>query len=45
MRKNISESAVHKSLIQTATRMEMLGYDSNEISKVNGLSLEEVEKI
>lgn len=41
----ISESAVHKSLIQTATRMKMLGYDSNEISKVTGLSLDEVERI
>ncbi len=39
----IYESAVHKNLIQTATRMKSLGYDTNEICKITGLSRDEIE--
>lgn len=43
--KVLSESAVHKSLIQTATRMKKDGLDINQISRYTGLSLEEIEEI
>lgn len=39
----IAESAVHKSLVQTATRMKRHGYDINEICKITGLSRDEIE--
>ena len=39
----IYESAVHKNLIQTATRMKSLGYETNEICKITGLSKDEIE--
>ena len=39
----ISESAVHKSLIQTATRMKSRGYDADEICKITGLSRDEID--
>lgn len=41
----VVESAVHKNLIQTASRMKMRGYDTNEICKITGLSREEIEEI
>lgn len=41
----ISESAVHKSLIQTATRMKFRGYDVNEICKITGLNQDEIEDL
>lgn len=39
----IKETAVHKSLIQTASRMKQHGYDVNEICKITGLSRDEIE--
>lgn len=39
----IYESAVHKNLIQTAARMKSLGYETNEICKITGLSKDEIE--
>ncbi len=39
----ITESAVHKSLIQTATRMKSRGYGLDEICKITGLSRDEIE--
>ena len=39
----INETAVHKSLIQTAIRMKKHGYDINEICKITGLSRDEIE--
>lgn len=41
----ITESAVHKSLIQTATRMKARGYDENEICKITGLTQDEIEEL
>lgn len=41
----IVESAVHKNLIQTASRMKFRGYDVNEICKITGLSREEIDEI
>ena len=41
----ISETATHKSLIQTAYRMKQRGYDVNEICKITGLSREDIESI
>lgn len=41
----ISESAVHKSLIQTATRMKSHGYDVNEICKITGLNRDEIDEL
>lgn len=41
----ISETASHKSLIQTAYRMKQRGYDVNEICKITGLSREDIESI
>jgi len=32
----ISESAAHKSLVQTAERMKLRGYDTEEICKITG---------
>ncbi len=39
----IYESAVHKNLIQTTARMKSLGYETNEICKITGLSRDEIE--
>ena len=39
----IIETATHKSLTQTATRMKQRGYDTDEICKITGLSREEIE--
>ena len=39
----IVETATHKSLTQTATRMKQRGYDTDEICKITGLSREEIE--
>ena len=39
----ITESATHKTLIQTATRMKSLGYELDEICKITGLSRDEIE--
>lgn len=41
----VVESAVHKSLIQTAARMKTHGYNINEICKITGLSREEIDEI
>ena len=39
----IVETATHKSLTQTATRMKQRGYDTDEICKITGLTREEIE--
>ena len=39
----IKETAVHKSLIQTAQRMKQRGYTVDEICKITGLRREEIE--
>ena len=39
----ISESAAHKCLVQTAERMKRRGYDTEEICKITGLVVEEIE--
>lgn len=39
----IVETATHKSLVLTATRMKARGYNIDEISKITGLSREEIE--
>jgi len=41
----IKETAVHKNLIQTATRMKNKGYDTDEICSITGLSREEIDRI
>lgn len=41
----VAETAVHKSLIQTAGRMKSHGYDVNEICKITGLPREEIEEL
>lgn len=41
----LSESAVHKSLIQTAMRMKRDGLDYQQIQRYTGLSIEEIEEI
>ena len=41
----VVESAVHKNLIQTASRMKARGYDINEIVKITGLNKDEIESI
>ena len=38
-----AESAVHKSLMQTAWRMKNKGYEVNEIMSITGLTAEEIE--
>lgn len=42
---HIIETAAHKSLVQTASRMKSRGYDINEICKITGLNREEIEQI
>ena len=39
----VKETAVHKNLVQTATRMKQRGYDTDEICKITGLPREEIE--
>ena len=39
----ITESATHKTLIQTATLMKSRGYELDEICKITGLSRNEIE--
>lgn len=41
----ISESAVHKSLIRTATRMKKDGLSSRQIAKYTGLREEDIEEL
>lgn len=41
----IKESAAHKSLIQTASRMKLRGYETEEICKITGLSRDEIEAL
>lgn len=41
--KVVTESAVHKSLMQTAQRMKSKGYSVSEISSITGLSCDEIE--
>ena len=41
----VSESASHKSLVQTAIRMKQRGYDETEICKITGLSRDEIEDL
>lgn len=41
--KVVTESAVHKSLVQTAQRMKSKGYSISEIASVTGLSADEIE--
>lgn len=41
----IKETSVHKSLVQTAMRMKSRNYDVNEISKITGLSVAEIERL
>lgn len=41
----ISESAVRKSLIQTATRMKRDGLNNQQIMRYTGLSIEEIEEL
>ena len=41
----VTESFVHKALIQNAERMKKRGYDTDEICKITGLSREEIERL
>jgi len=41
----VNETAAHKSLVQTAGRMKLRGYDTDEICQITGLSREEVEAL
>lgn len=41
----IVESAAHKSLIQTATRMKLRGYEIDEICKITGLNRDEIDSL
>ena len=41
----VKETAAHKNLIQTATRMKRRGYDTDEICKITGLPREEIERL
>jgi len=41
----IKETAVHKNIVQTASRMKLRGYDVNEISNITGLTAEEIEAL
>ena len=41
----VKETAVHKNLVQMATRMKQRGYDTDEICKITGLSREEIERL
>ena len=41
----VKETAVHKNIIQTAERMKSRGYDITEISKITGLTRDEIERL
>ncbi len=41
----IMETAVHKSLMESARRMKKRGYDVREICMITGLSAEEIEEL
>ena len=41
----VKETAVHKNLVQTATRMKQRGYDTDEICKITGLPREEIDAL
>ena len=41
----ISETATHKNLIQIAERMKNRGYETEEISRITGLSREDIESL
>ena len=41
----VSETAVHKNLVQTAKRMKTDGMDVKQISRYTGLTVEEIEEI
>ncbi len=41
----IKETAVHKSLMQTANRMKSKGYEVKEIMSITGLTAEEIEAL
>ncbi|MBR2772035.1 MAG: DUF86 domain-containing protein [Bacteroidales bacterium] len=41
----IAETAVHKNLIQTASRMKTDGMDTKQISRYTGLTAEEIDEI
>jgi uncharacterized protein with HEPN domain len=41
----VVETAVHKNIIQTAERMKLRGYDITEISKITGLTRDEIERL
>lgn len=41
----VAETAVHKSLVQTATRMKKDGMAVQEISRYTGLTIDEIEEI
>ena len=43
--KVVTETAVHKNLIQTASRMKKDGMDTKQISRYTGLTAEEIEEI
>ena len=40
-----AESAVHKSLMQTAWRMKSKGYEVKEIMSITGLTAEEIDAL
>jgi len=41
----VQETAVHKNIVQTASRMKLRGYDAIEISKITGLTIEDIEAL
>ena len=41
----VNETAAHKSLVQTAGRMKLRGYDTDEICKITGVPREEIEAL
>lgn len=41
----VSETAAHKQLVQTASRMKKDGMDTKQISRYTGLNAEEIEEI
>ena len=43
--KVVTETAVHKNLVQTARRMKNDGMDTQQISRYTGLTIEEIEEI
>ena len=41
----ISETATHKNLVQIAERMKKRGYETEEISRITGLSREDIDSL